>query len=419
MFQIKMHRKRLSEQLTCLVVKAEKRQPQPEKAIGREIAMTHKLDRRLFVLFWATDHLPGNDPDVRLVKFPNSVAVAGFKFTDEYRLPERVYFVANFATLEWNDFPANNANWPLMSPRMLEALESVGSFPHRRIPVTLVDSKAKSPFDDLGNPRPGMAIDERFVAVQLTEHLDAFDWDNSEYERSPFASDRVKIVTKLILKEPPGGYPPLFRLSATPRHLLVSAAAREALEGVGVRGVVFWDIDRIVMKRPRDRRTRKTVIEQRRTPTERPLTKDEREAIDVLWQNGVECIGFVVDLPRDLSDSSLVVGKIREFIDSYREGQRPGGGYEDAETIAYAVGTLWGEAAREALGWEWVHVTDEGGSERLVVVSQDRAYLCDPHLAIFRLLTRPDVDNGSALVFNMLRAEKAPSSKPGSYHRVW
>lgn len=173
------------------------------------------------------------------------------------------------------------------------------------------------------------------------------------------------------------------------------------------------------MKRPKDRRTRKTVRKQRRTPTERPLTKDEHEAIDVLWQNGVECIGFVVDLPRDLSDNSLVVGKIREFIDSYREGQRPGGGYEDAETIAYAVGTLWGEAAREALGWEWVHVTYEGGSERLVVVSRDRACLCDPHLAIFGLLTRPDVENGSALVFNMLRAGKAPSSKPGSYHRVW
>jgi hypothetical protein len=371
------------------------------------------------VLFWASDHLPNGEHDVRLVKFPNSAAVAGFMSARERKLPERIYFVANLMTLEWNDFPANDAHWPLMSLRMLEVLESVGSFPHRRIPVIMVDSKARNPLDDSGHPRDGVATDEGFVAVQLTEHLDAFDWDDSEYVRSRIAANMVMKVTRLVLKEPPSGYPPLFRLAAKPQHLLITAAAREALEKAGVQGVVFWDIDRIVSKGPRDRRTRKSVRKRKTTLAERSLTKDEREELDMLWQRGVECIGFVVYLPRDLSDSSLVVGKIREFVDGYREGQRPGGDYGDVQTVAYAVGSLWGEEVCEALGWEWIQVTDESGSERLVVVSPDRAYLCDPHLAIFRLLAKPEIDNTVALVFNMLRAGKAPSSKPGSYHRLW
>jgi hypothetical protein len=337
----------------------------------------------------------------------------------EFELPERIYFVANFETLEWSDFPTNDAHWPLMSLRMVETLESLGDFPHRRIPVTMVDDKAKTPFDDSGNLQTGVATDERFFAVQLTEHLDAFDWDNSEYVRSRIAPATVRQVTKLVLKEPPGGYPPLFRLAAKPQHLFVIAAARQGLEKIGIRGVRFWDIDRIVMKEPRDRRTHKKAKERKRILTEQSLKRDDREEIDTLWQNGVECIGFVVDLPRDLSDNSLVVGKIREFIDRYREGQQPGGDYADVETIAHAVGTLWGDAVRRALGWEWVRVIDQSGSERLVLVSPERTYLCDPHLAIYKLLTKPEMDNTAALVFNMLRMGKAPSSKPGSYLRVW
>ena len=44
---------------------------------------------------------------------------------------------------------------------------------------------------------------------------------------------------KLVLREPEGGLPPLFRISSSKGMLLASADARSALESAGIRGVTF------------------------------------------------------------------------------------------------------------------------------------------------------------------------------------
>ncbi|WP_233104147.1 hypothetical protein [Haliangium ochraceum] len=79
-------------------------------------------------------------------------------------------------------------------------------------------------------------IDDRFVAVQVSEFLDAVDWQKSVYEERLLGSIRFK---KLFLAEKEGKLPPFFRIKADRSLMLVSREAREALEDADIRGASF------------------------------------------------------------------------------------------------------------------------------------------------------------------------------------
>jgi len=181
-------------------------------------------------------HLGDDDYDAQIVPFPNWEMCAGLILKEARSLPVRVYFEANFDTLKVIDYPINNAGWPLMSERMRRVLSELGEFSHREIPVTMLDDTVPTAqrLDASGNPRPGVAM-EGFAGVQMTEHLDAFDWERSRYKRDDDFPEQVRLVRNLVLKDVP--LPPLFRLAASPRSLFVSAAARAALEKAEIRGV--------------------------------------------------------------------------------------------------------------------------------------------------------------------------------------
>ncbi len=129
-----------------------------------------------------------------------------------------------------------------MSSPMIDVLRGGGDFPHRLIPVRFVDRKARGSARYLpdGTLRPEV-IDDRFAAVQLTEHIDVVDW-----EQSDFKPDRIDpksgYFKKLVLREPAGGLPPLFRIASDGSMLLVSAEARRALEAAGIVGITFMSI---------------------------------------------------------------------------------------------------------------------------------------------------------------------------------
>jgi hypothetical protein len=191
-------------------------------------------------LFWDTSHLKGTVYDATLVPFPHSGYVVGWKGTKPIEIPSPVLFEANFKVTQQSDYPSNDVGWPLMSPRMLEVLRQVGDFPHRLIPVRLVNRRVRGPARYLpdGSLRPEV-IDDRFAAVQLTEHIDVVDWERSVFEKTPIGPGTVYDFDRLVLMEPPGGLPPLFRLPSDASLLLVSAEARRALEAAGIRGVEF------------------------------------------------------------------------------------------------------------------------------------------------------------------------------------
>jgi hypothetical protein len=163
--------------------------------------------------------------------------------TTQFHLPERIEFesVGNFlmihdlSRIRVTDFPYNRERWPIMSKRMLEALLSVREFPHQVIPIVMLDAFTPIEFEE----------NHDYVAVQLLEHQDVFDWEKSIYEPHSEKPNRFKSgsLEKLVLREPLAGLPPLFRIATTPLQtkLYVSAEGRTALEGVGIRGVTFLE----------------------------------------------------------------------------------------------------------------------------------------------------------------------------------
>jgi hypothetical protein len=200
-----------------------------------------------YEMFWKTEHIKSNEKfDARLVKFPGWENIVGWMLTIEYDLPDEIAFEADFSVTRQSDYPFNNVNWPLMSRRMLNVLLSVGDFRHRAIPVRLVDETVRLPRrKDAKGQFKKEVVDDRFVAVQLSSHLEAFDRERSEYEVDTLFPDEVGIIKKLVLREPGEGYPPLFRLAAKPNYLFVSAAAKQRLEMEKLHGMVFWTLDKI------------------------------------------------------------------------------------------------------------------------------------------------------------------------------
>lgn len=193
-------------------------------------------------LFWNMKHIKGTVYDATPMPFDGDEYVCGWVGTEYREVPRPVLFEADFKVTRHSDYPCNDFNWPIMSPRMLAVLRGLGDFPHRRIPVRLVDRRTSGAarYSPDGSLRPDV-IDDRFAAVQLTEHIDVVDW-----ERSSFKPGRINpksgYFTQLVLREPAGGLPPLFRLAADASMLLVSAKARRALEGAGIRGIDFLSI---------------------------------------------------------------------------------------------------------------------------------------------------------------------------------
>lgn len=184
------------------------------------------------------------DDDAILVPFDGQDQVCGWVGTRACVVPKPVLFEANFQVTQQSDFPCNDVDWPIMSSRMIEILRTVGDFPHRLVPVRLIDRSVQGPARYLSDGRLRLeAVDDRFAAVQLIEHLDVVDWERSVFERDQIGPSIVLYsFDKLILLEPPGGLPPLFRVPAQKGLLLVSADARRALEEAGIRGITFMSI---------------------------------------------------------------------------------------------------------------------------------------------------------------------------------
>jgi hypothetical protein len=158
-------------------------------------------------------------------------------------LPDRIEFesVGNFLMIHdlrrtrITDFPHNREGWPIMSKRMLEALLSVREFPHQVIPIVMLDAFTPLEFEE----------NHDYVAVQLLEHQDVFDWEQSKCERDLEVPNCVRFgsLESAVFIEPLDGFPPLFRVTTIPlsNRLYVSAEGKAALEETGIRGVNFLE----------------------------------------------------------------------------------------------------------------------------------------------------------------------------------
>jgi len=142
---------------------------------------------------------------------------------------------------------------------------------------------------------------------------------------------------------------------------------------------------------------------------ERPLEEQEQNELDDLVEQGLEMLGE--HFPENPDDPAQVIAAIRIFVDEHRTAPSD----EDTEAVAFAIGALWGDEVRRALGWQWVLLRLDRGDELFCVVSPDRAVAIRPQLFLYRLLQERQSDNTAALAFNMLREGRLPPGGPGSY----
>jgi hypothetical protein len=158
--------------------------------------------------------------------------MAEYEIAADIKIPDPIVFNTWFDSIEYLDYPYNHPGYPIMSPQMLETIQSTGDFRYCTYPTLMKDTNILWGTDTVAGRRKS-----DFLIVQTLEFLDAYDWPKSEYEIDGEDTN----FTKVVLKEP---IPALFRLVSNETRLYVSAAAKEALEAAGTaRGVWFLPID--------------------------------------------------------------------------------------------------------------------------------------------------------------------------------
>lgn len=190
----------------------------------------------IYQLEWNTSHKsPDLRFDAKVVEFPNWQETMTLSAKTPYELPATVEVMSFFFHLLGKlDYPYNDLSWPIMSKRMLQVLLDVGPFAHKITPLVMINCAAiVTP--DKKIVRSGER-NEDFVAVQLLEHQDFFDAENSVYTPHPRLPHRAKEIDKLVLTLP-DQIPPIFRLSAYPPALFISEDAKVALKSAGVQGM--------------------------------------------------------------------------------------------------------------------------------------------------------------------------------------
>jgi hypothetical protein len=167
--------------------------------------------------------------------------------SEPIEFPNLVEFQGLLSTVKQTDFPVIEEGWPVMSKRMVEVLESVGSFPHRILPTRILDgdigrslAEGDRRFDEHGNFKPEFYTDD-YVLLQLTEHINTMDLERSVYDYYDPEVNMLEGIDKLVLEDIGRDYPPIFRLSSCEVFLFITDAAKQALEAAGIRG--FWLID--------------------------------------------------------------------------------------------------------------------------------------------------------------------------------
>lgn len=196
-----------------------------------------------YILKRAHKHLTDMSYDIALLPFTGS---DGLKYqlllTDHFSVPTPVKFLGNFNTVKLEtDYPVVDDDLVVMSTRMVNALSSIRGLNVKLISAILLDDTyiVNNRFDDDGNLTPGIPVIGDFSLIQIMDILKVFDFEKSDFRPLKSNPDLPGVVKKLVLREPPGGFPPIFRLFEKPTTVVISAEAKEALVKHGIKGCIF------------------------------------------------------------------------------------------------------------------------------------------------------------------------------------
>lgn len=205
------------------------------------------MKEQFFLLTQDFSHVGDAEKDAFHVPFDGSEGIGSDMLgISQVDLPSPVFFQAGFDTIPRIDFPVTDLNVLVFSKRMLNTLLDVGPLNYHATPAVMFDytylgERFKSP----GQLKDDVPANYDYSIIQLLEFTEAFDYDKSEYEEDDVFPDEVGIIKKLVLKEPDGGFPPIFKMKECMRYTFVTGKAKEALIKNGIQGCVFEGLDRV------------------------------------------------------------------------------------------------------------------------------------------------------------------------------
>jgi hypothetical protein len=161
-------------------------------------------------------------------------------------IPEPILYSGYFSILKSVDFPVAENYWLVMSKKMLDVLKGEGMYSYEEFNTTVIDSRVSKEhwYDSEGNLRNEIKL-ESFVTIQLTDHLDIFDYDKSTYTlgHDSAGTPYIDKVTEYVFNIPTTGLPPLFHVKDLPITLFISNQARAALKNAGITGVKYYSLE--------------------------------------------------------------------------------------------------------------------------------------------------------------------------------
>ena len=204
----------------------------PEDPMDREFGEAENYDA---LIYKATDQMGLTwGGTTGTLPFPGLQPVNWVGFLD--RLPHQT----DFLSTNCSDYA------PLISKRMLYVLRSVAEFPHQAISTRIYDfgfQKQGSNNFKGQTALPAGDFNEDYVALQLLEHVDGIDPDSCKYE-DDYPGILPPSLISWEMKEPTGGFSPIFRLkNEKTTYLFISPAAKEALESSGIKGLGFTEYE--------------------------------------------------------------------------------------------------------------------------------------------------------------------------------
>jgi hypothetical protein len=135
---------------------------------------------------------------------------------------------------------------PIFSQRMIDVILSVRDFEYRKYPIAIIESRHHNPYEDVDKYKKLSLRDDLFIFQPLV-YLDVFDWERSDFDQDEYDKDLnvPTYIREFVLKEPNGGFPPLFRLlPLQSMNLFISREAREELRNAEIVGPSFTPLSR-------------------------------------------------------------------------------------------------------------------------------------------------------------------------------
>ena len=152
----------------------------------------------------------------------------------DVELPTEMNFSAKFSILSSRDYIINNMSIPIVHRRFISLLLEIQFFKIRLVPIKLFDDTLLNASD---KTKEDLSVNEDFITFQLTEYLDAFNYEFSDFESDPILG--VGDIKKLVLRRPSNSFPPLFRLKESRSDLFIDSRSKEVLTNAKIKGCLF------------------------------------------------------------------------------------------------------------------------------------------------------------------------------------